>query len=144
VPMAVLLQGKFKSVFTNRIPLLISEDIEISFKDTSKYTEMIIIADGNIIRNDLSSGKAYPLGIDKYTGQEFGNKDFVMNCMDYLCDDSNLISVRSRELKIRLLDKTKISNNRIMLQVGNMGIPIAIILLIGFIRGVFRKRKYID
>jgi len=142
VPMAVLLQGKFRSVFTNRIPLLISEDKEIAFKDTSKYTEMIIIADGNIIRNDLSSGKAYPLGIDKYTGQEFGNKDFVMNCVDYLCDDSNLISVRSRELKIRLLDKTKISSNRLLLQAGNMCVPIAIILLVGFIRGIVRKSRY--
>ena len=103
---------------------------------------MIIIADGNIIRNDLSSGKAYPLGIDKYTGQEFGNKDFVMNCVDYLCDESNLISLRSRELKIRLLDKTKISSNRLLLQLGNTCFPIVIILILGFGMGLIRKTRY--
>jgi len=142
VPIAVLLKGKFKSVFSNRIPQEISNDLGIGFKDTSKITEMIIVADGDIIRNDLSSGKAYPLGVDKYTGQEFGNKDFVMNCVDYLCDENDLISLRSRELKVRLLDKTKIKNNRLFLQLANTCIPISVVLLIGFIIGIIRKKKY--
>ncbi|MBL4658123.1 MAG: gliding motility-associated ABC transporter substrate-binding protein GldG, partial [Flavobacteriales bacterium] len=107
LPTAVLLSGTFSSVFKNRIPTSISEDKSIDFKDKSEQTEMIVISDGDIIRNQVASnGKSYPLGFDMYTGQQFGNKDFIMNCVDYLCDETNLISVRSRELKIRMLDKT--------------------------------------
>jgi ABC-2 type transport system permease protein len=105
---------------------------------------MIIISDGDIIRNQVQyqTGRSYPLGFDKYTGQQFGNSNFVMNCIDYLCDESNLISVRSRELKIRLLDKTKIQKDKAKWQAANMVIPILIILCFGLVRGIIRKRKY--
>ncbi|HIA05189.1 MAG TPA: gliding motility-associated ABC transporter substrate-binding protein GldG [Flavobacteriales bacterium] len=141
---AVLLSGKFPSVFSNRIPREIAKDSSIAFKDLSDETEMIIISDGDIIRNQVQyqTGRSYPLGFDKYTGQQFGNSNFVMNCIDYLCDESNLISVRSRELKIRLLDKTKIQKDKAKWQAANMVIPILIILCIGLVRGIIRKRKY--
>jgi ABC-2 type transport system permease protein len=141
---AVLLSGKFPSVFTNRIPREIAKDPSIAFKDVSDETEMIIISDGDIIRNQVQyqTGRSYPLGFDKYTGQQFGNSNFIMNCVDYLCDESNLISVRSRELKIRPLDKNRIKEERFTWQVANMALPLLIILCIGLARGVIRKRKY--
>ena len=144
LPTAVLLSGKFSSVFTNRIPKTIANDPSIAFMELSNKTEMIVISDGNIIRNQVQyqTGTAYPLGFDKYTGQQFGNRDFLMNCIDYLCDESNLISVRARELKIRLLDKTKISQERTKWQVANMFLPIVVILCLGLVRGIIRKRRF--
>jgi len=98
---AVLLEGEFQSVFKNRIPPKIKDSNEISYREKSSPNKMIVISDGDIIRNQVqqSSGRVYPLGYDRYTGQEFGNKDFILNAIDYLCDDSGLISVRSKELK---------------------------------------------
>lgn len=144
LPAAVLLSGNFPSVFKNRIPTNIANDKSIDFKESSEATDMIVIADGDIIKNHFqhSSGKSYPLGFDRYTGQQFGNKNFIMNCVDYLCDETNLISVRSRELKIRLLDKTKIQENKTQWQIANMVLPLIVILCIGLIRGIIRKNRY--
>jgi len=141
---AVLLEGEFQSVFQNRIPPAIKDSKDIGYKEKSKPNGMIIIADGDIIRNQVqqSSGKVYPLGYDRYTGQEFGNKDFILNAIDYLCDDSGLISVRSRELKLRLLDKTRISKERVNWQVLNTCVPILLVIVFGVVLGVLRKRKY--
>ena len=148
LPTAVLLSGTFPSVFTNRIPKAIANDPSISFKEVSEKTEMIVISDGDIIRNlvqyqeDGSPPRSYPLGFDRYMNQQFGNSHFIMNCIDYLCDESNLISVRSRELKIRLLDKTKIQDNKSKWQAANMILPILIIIIMGMVRGLIRKAKF--
>ncbi|MBL4577279.1 MAG: gliding motility-associated ABC transporter substrate-binding protein GldG, partial [Flavobacteriales bacterium] len=144
LPTAVLLSGTFSSVFKNRIPQAITDDRLIGFKEESEETAMIVISDGDIIKNNVqyASGRSYPLGFDRYTGQQFGNKDFLMNCIDYLCDESNLISVRSRELKIRMLDKTKIQESKLQWQVTNMLLPLIVILCIGLVRSIFRKKKY--
>jgi len=144
VPVAVLMEGEFTSVFKNRIPASIAHDKNIDFLDKSTATSMIFVSDGDIIRNHVqrSTGKVYPLGIDKYTGQEFGNKDFILNCLDYLLDDSDLISVRSRELKLRLLDKTRIENERVVLQLANTCLPLLLVIVSGLIISFIRKRKY--
>ena len=143
-PLSLLLEGVFHSNFKNRIPPEIAYNTKIGFRETGENNKMIVVADGDIIRNQVqkSTGRAYPLGFDKYTGQEFGNKDFVMNCFDYLCDDSNLIGVRSRELKLRLLDKTEITTHRFGWQLANTCLPVAIIILIGLVKAAIRKRKY--
>ena len=143
-PVAYLLEGSFTSVFKNRLPKNITEDKSLGFLESSKPTSMIVISDGDVIRNEVqqSSGQAYPLGFDRFTGQEFGNKDFILNCIDFLCDDSDLIKVRSRELKLRLLDKTKIENDRLNWQLANTSIPIGIVLLFGLLMHVIRKRRY--
>lgn len=146
LPIGVLLEGEFKSVFVNRIPPEIANDPEIGFKDKSGPNKMIVITDGDIIKNQVqyTNGVNYPyeLGYDKYTKETFGNKEFLLNCVDYLCDETGLISVRSRELKIRLLDKTKIIDSKLKWQLINTIIPIVIILLFGIGRSIFRKRKY--
>jgi ABC-2 type transport system permease protein len=142
-PVAVLLEGSFESVFKNRaFPQEFLK--EFDFKKTGVPTKMIVIADGDVIRNDVqtSSGKAYPLGYDKYTNQTFGNKDFILNCMNYLCDDSGLISVRSRELTLRLLDKKKMKTERLKWQIINVCLPLLLLLIYGLIHFLRRKRKY--
>jgi ABC-2 type transport system permease protein len=141
---AVLLKGEFESLYKNRIRPEIASDSTIGFKEHSKPTKMIVISDGDIIRNAIqtSTGKAYPLGFDKYTNQMYGNKNFILNCINYLCDDSGIISVRSRELTLRLLDKEKIKAQRWQWQLLNIALPIGIILLFGVMQFFVRKRKY--
>jgi len=146
VPVAVLLEGKFTSLYRNRINDTIAHDKEIDFKDSSVATRMIVVSDGDVIKNDVqtSGGNKYPmpLGYDRYTKETFGNKDFILNCIDYLCDDSGLMEVRSRELKLRLLDKKITAKSRVRIQFVNTGLPILLVLCFAVIQGIIRKRKY--
>jgi ABC-2 type transport system permease protein len=141
---AVLLEGEFESVFKNRIPPEIANDSAIGFKPNGKKSAMIVIADGDIIRNDVqySSRKPYPLGFDKYTNRTYGNRNFILNCVNYLCDDSGLLSVRARELTLRLLDKKKVKNEGTKWKVINTAVPLILVLVFGLIYYYVRKRKY--
>ncbi len=145
-PVAVLLEGQFKSVFTNRIPKEISEAPEIGFTGQSPETRMIVIADGDIIKNQVqfSSGNytPLPLGYDRHTGQTFGNKDLILNAVNYLCDDAGLMSVRSRELRLRALDVNKARENLISWQLINILVPIALVIIFGIIQFAIRKRRF--
>ncbi len=141
---AVLLEGEFESNFSNRISSEISQSDKIGFLKKGKPTSMIVISDGDVIKSQFHYSKGYPmpLGYDQYTGQMFGNKEFILNCMNYLCDDSGLITVRSRELKLRMLDKTKIEKSKIQLQIINVVLPVVIIIIVGFLMAFLRKRRY--
>ncbi len=141
---AVLLEGEFESLYKNRIPPQIATDSAIGFKEHGANTKMIVISDGDVIKNDVqhSSGKAYPLGYDKYTNQTYGNKNFILNCINYLCDDSGLISVRSRELTLRLLNKKKVRLERLKWQLINTMLPLLAIVIYGLFHYWRRKRKY--
>jgi len=143
-PVAVLLEGEFESVFKNRIAPDIASDSAIGYKDHGIKTKMIVISDGDIIRNDVqhSTQKPFPLGYDQYTQQTYGNKNFILNCINYLCDDSGLISVRARELTLRLLDKKKVNTEKLKWQLVNTVVPLLFILLFGIIHNIRRKRKY--
>jgi ABC-2 type transport system permease protein len=141
---AVLLEGKFKSVFKNRIPPEILNDKDIGFLEESQPTAMIVVSDGDIARNQFhfSQGYPLPLGYDQYTGETFGNKDFLLNALDYLTDESGLIEIRSRELKLRLLDSTKVSEQKLQWQLVNTILPVILIMVFGVIHYFYRRRKY--
>jgi len=141
---AVLLEGEFKSDFENRIPPEIQNSRDIGFIPRSKPTRMVVVSDGDVIRNQLHYSKGYPmpLGYDQFTGQTFGNKDFILNVLDYLMDESGLISIRSRDLKLRLLDMTRVNNNKFFWQAFNIMFPVLLVLIFGFIQNYLRKRKY--
>jgi ABC-2 type transport system permease protein len=141
---AVLLEGEFRSNFENRIPPEIKNSRDIGFVAKSKPTKMIVVSDGDVIKNQLHFSKGYPmpLGYDQYTQQSFGNKDFILNALDYMLDDSGLISIRSREVKLRLLDMTRVNNNKIIWQAFNILFPVMLVVIFGLIRNFLRKRKY--
>jgi ABC-2 type transport system permease protein len=141
---AVLLEGRFESEFRNRIPPEIASDRGIGFQEVSVPTSMIVVSDGDIIRNQfhIPSGEPLALGYDQFTRETFGNKDFILNALNYLTDGPGLISIRSRELKLRLLDRTKINNYRVHYQVANVLVPVLIVVLIGILLIWMRKRKY--
>jgi ABC-2 type transport system permease protein len=141
---AVLLEGKFRSNFENRVPPEILFNKEIAFIPESQPTRMIVISDGDMIKNQVhfSQGYPLPLGFDQYTGETFGNKDFILNAMDYLVDESGLISIRSREIKLRQLDMTRVNNSKLPWQVFNLFTPVFLVLVYGLVRFYIRKRKY--
>ena len=141
---AYLLKGSFPSLYANRIPQEIVDDQATDFMEESKPTAMIVVADGDIIRNqiDIRTRKPLPLGFDQYTQNTYANKEFIENAISYLVDGEGLIDIRSRELKVRLLDMTKINQERTKWQVINTLIPIALIIALGFVMAFIRKKKY--
>ncbi|MBQ6083096.1 MAG: gliding motility-associated ABC transporter substrate-binding protein GldG [Bacteroidales bacterium] len=150
---AYLLNGVFQSLYANRMPESITDSPEIGFKTESVPTSMIIVADGDIIRNQLAQldyakknnkrvGAPLPLGYDQYTNNTYGNKQFIDNAISYLMEGEGLISVRSRELKIRLLDINKVNGNPIMWQLINVVLPSALMIILGIVLAFLRKKKY--
>ena len=142
IPVAVLLEGNFTSNYVNRIPEQIASSSEIDFKKTSVLTSMIVVSDGDVIANYVSKkGNIYPLGYDRFTGQNYGNKNFILNCIDYLCGNKAILGLRGKEFKLRLLDAAK-TENRAAIQWVNLLIPALIVLIFGFIFNFLRKKKF--
>ena len=141
---AYLLKGEFESLYANRMTTGIIESEEIGFKTSSEPTSMIVVADGDIIRNHFHIPKGYPLplGFDQYTQITYGNKDFIENAVSYLVDGEGLIGIRSRELKIRLLDMNKVNDNTLLWQFVNVIVPSLLVVIFGFVLSIIRKRKY--
>ncbi|HRS53914.1 MAG TPA: gliding motility-associated ABC transporter substrate-binding protein GldG [Bacteroidales bacterium] len=145
LPIAVLLEGTFNSAFKNLIPPELSNNPDFNFIEQSQYTSMIVISDGDIIKNQIrfSDGQPLPLGYDKWTGQTFGNNEFILNCINYLTDNSGLILLRSsKTFKLRLLDTLKITKNQLYIQILNVALPVLIIIIAGIIQNFIRKYKY--
>ncbi|MCF6184681.1 MAG: gliding motility-associated ABC transporter substrate-binding protein GldG [Bacteroidales bacterium] len=142
---AVLLEGRFTSVFKNRpiekyFPNMRYSDVITE----SKPAKMIVVSDGDIIKNEVSSkGQPYPIGFDRYTRHIFqGNKEFILNAVNYLCDDGGLMTIRSRELKMRLLNHDKVVKNRFLIQLINIALPVLLVVLFGISVYFIRKKKY--
>jgi len=146
LPVAVLLEGVFPSVFKNRMTGNLTDDNNLKVKIESSETKMIVIADADIIRNEVRrvglEETPYPLGLDKYTGTVFGNKDFLINCLNYLVDDNGIMELRSRELKLRLLNTAKIKTEKFKWQLINIAGPILIVIIVGSLYSYFRRRNY--
>lgn len=146
IPVAILLEGEFESAFLNRMVSSIVPGIEQDFIRNGKPARMIVVSDGDIIRNEVriqgDRVVAMELGKDRFTQQTYGNKDFIVNCVNYLVDDPGLMQLRSRELRIRLLDKSKISAGRLSWQLINTLLPILLVVIFGSILGIWKKRKY--
>ncbi|MDP2335631.1 MAG: gliding motility-associated ABC transporter substrate-binding protein GldG [Bacteroidota bacterium] len=144
-PVGILLEGTFTSVYKNR--MVDSFGVKASeVKTESLPTKMIIFADGNLIANQfrISGGVAeyMPLGYDRFSKQTFGNKALLLNAVNYLCDDEGLMELRSRVFKIRLLDKVRMKEGKLMWQLLNVLVPLVLISLFGAVFVYIRRRKY--
>ena len=138
-PLAILLEGDFHSAFENRV-LPFKEN---AFQAKGKPNKMIVIADGDLARNQLDKNMMpVELGYDQRTGNLYDNKDFMMNCINYLLDDTGLINIRSKDVSLPLLDKDKVYENYTMTQFITIGLPILILLVFGLAFTYIRKRKY--
>ena len=139
IPLAVLLEGSFTSVFKNRI---------IPFKmdgylTDGKPNKMIVISDGDIIKNQLDQEyQPMELGYDKWTNTLYGNKEFLINAVNYLLDDNGLIHLRTKEVKLPLLDKEKVYKDYSTIQTIIVALPLAVLAIFGLLFTYFRKKKY--
>lgn len=138
IPVAILLEGSFTSMYKNRIlPFK-----ETDFKDHSIPTKMIVVSDGDIIKNQLDRGMPLELGFDKWTNFMFGNKEFLLNSVNFLLDDTGLINIRSKEVRLPMLDKQKVYDNYTTTQLLTVALPIVILAVFGFLFTYLRKKKY--
>ena len=135
---AVLLEGNFISAYKNRV-----KPYESSlYKEKATNNKMVIISDGDVSKNQILKGEPFDLNRDKWTNQQFGNKDFLINSIDYLLDDSGLIQLRNKTLTIKTLDKQKAFKERTFWQLLNVVLPLLILLSFGFVFNYWRKKKY--
>jgi len=142
IPVAYLLEGMFTSVFKNRFA---PEGADASgFLSESAATKLIVIADGDIIRNDVNprDGVVQPLGFDPFSQYTFANQDLLLNSIAYLMEEDGLIKARNKEIKIRPLDKEKIKEERLFWQVMNLLVPLLLVVAFGWSRSYWRKLKY--
>ncbi len=142
VPVGYLLEGKFTSLYNNRF--LPSFANSSTFKKESLPTKIVVVADGDVARNEVSrqNGRPYPLGFDPVLQTTLGNKDFILNALSYLLNDQGLILARNKEVAIRPLDKFKVDDQRLFWQTINLGIPILLIIIFGLFKVYLRKKRY--
>ncbi|QIH37346.1 gliding motility-associated ABC transporter substrate-binding protein GldG [Flavobacterium sp. Sr18] len=139
IPLSVLLEGSFHSMFENRVLPFEQK----TFQATGKENKMIVISDGDLIKNQLDKNfQPVELGYDQRSGNLYDNKDFLINCVNYLLDDTGLINIRSKDLDLPLLDKEKVYENYTRTQILTIGLPILILGLFGVVFTFLRKRKY--
>ena len=136
--LAVLLEGEFNSAYNNLIkPFPLSEE-----KNKSVPTKMVVIADGDVIKNDVIRNTPQELGFDRWTGQTYGNKEFLLNTVNYLLDDDGLINIRSKEIAVAFLNQQKITSEKTKWQLINIAIPMVLLGVFGFFFNYLRKKKY--
>lgn len=136
--LAILLEGEFPSVYANRIkPIPLKND-----KNLSISTKMIVVADGDIIKNEVYKKTPQELGFDRWTGQTYGNKEFLLNAVNYLLDDDGLINIRSKEIDVAFLNQEKIADEKTKWQLINILFPLVLLGLFGIVFNYFRRKKY--
>ncbi|MDT0607812.1 gliding motility-associated ABC transporter substrate-binding protein GldG [Croceitalea rosinachiae] len=138
LPLAVLIEGEFISAFANRVK-------PVKLKNALKKggeNQMLVVADGDIIKNQIRNNRPLALGYDKWTNNTYGNKEFLVNSINYLLDDTGLINIRNKKVTIPLLDIQKIKNQKSKWQLINIGVPVTITLLLGLMFNFFRKKKF--
>jgi len=157
-PVAMLLEGKFPSAFENRLPAALINDPDFKTKFKSDSTKMLVVADGDIIRNEVDSVlkdgqmKYYPVPLNTDVYQVptpngtpkniYGNREFILNAIDYMMDDYSLIDVRTKTITMRILDNEKIIEEREFWRMINILIPLMLIAILGFVQFVVRKRRF--
>ena len=136
--LAVLIEGSFTSMYKNRVkPLKLQNTLE-----EGPENKMIVISDGDVIKNQLRNGRPLELGYDKWTNSFYGNKEFMMNSTNYLLDNTGLINIRNKKVSIPLLDVKKIAEQKTKWQLVNIGFPVVLTLLFGLFFSYYRKRKF--
>jgi ABC-2 type transport system permease protein len=145
VPIAVLLEGKFTSVFQSRLSPVFTSQKSFVFREKGSSSKILVVADGDIIKNnvDETGTRFKELGYDRYAKKKiFGNKEFFLNAVNYMLGDASMISVRSRTILLRKLDDEKILANRTYYQAMNIGLPIVIVILLAIVNFFVRRKKF--
>jgi gliding-associated putative ABC transporter substrate-binding component GldG len=142
VPIAVLLEGKFSSLYTNRLSPAVKDSIGFLPADSTD-NKMIVIADGDIALNTVSQNEGpLPMGMNMFTKYQYANREFILNCLEYLTDTSGILETRSKDYTLRLLDKKKIAEQKSRWQIINILAPILLVILFGISYQLIRKNRY--
>jgi len=144
LPVAVLLEGNFTSAFVDLLPKEFTDDPTVGYREQGARTAQIVISDGNVIENRIDPAKEmfYMLGFDRYANSKiYGNRELLINCMNYLLDDKALISIRSRAIALRQLDPQRVAMERSFWQIIAVALPILISILAGIAYHLYRRRR---
>lgn len=147
VPTGMLLEGKFSSLYANRLSPANKDSIQkISGRpflaSGNREAKIIVVADGDIVLNEVEQRGPLPMGYSKDVNYTFANQDFFQNCVEYLTDSAGILESRSKDFTLRLLDAKKVEDNRTLWQMINIGLPILLVLLFGLIYQAVRRKKY--
>lgn len=147
LPVAVLLEGKFSSLFSNRLPAATADSLNNVYKQpflsTGAENKMIVISDADIAGNVVTQDEGpLSMGTNQFTKMQYANKDFIINCIEYLTNASGILAARSKTFVLRLLDPEKVEEEKTKWQIINTGVPVALILLFAFIYQAIRNRKF--
>lgn len=144
LPIAVLVEGEFKSAFKGILPIEFDTIKELDYRDKSVPTRQIFVSDGDIIRNpfDRKRNQPYPAGYDIYTRTMYDNTQFIVNCVNYLCADDDLLQLRAKNFKIGSLNNDVVRKHKTLLSVLNICIPLLLVIIMGVVLIIMRKVKF--
>lgn len=147
IPVAVLLEGTFNSLFSNRVPAAVADTFSKVYRQpilaASKQTKMIVISDADIVLNVVTQNEGpKAMGFNQFTQQTYANKDFFLNCLEYLVNPSGILEARSKDFTLRLLDPKKVEDDKIRWQLMNIAVPVIMVVIFGFIYQSLRRKKY--
>lgn len=148
IPVAVLLEGRFSSLYSNRLSGAVLDTLANMFHQpflpqASVATKMIVLSDADIVSNVFSQQQGpLEMGLNQFTQTQYANKDFILNSIEYLVNNSGILETRSKDFTLRLLDPKKVESDKTFWQAINIGAPVLLILLFGAVFQALRKRKY--
>ncbi len=142
IPVAASLEGVFPSLYAHLLP---PEELTIHapLRKQSEPTKQIVVAAGSTIRNEWQQGQPLPLGYDRYTQTQFGNRDFMVNAVLYLTDDTGWMSLRQKQITLRLLNDQRARDQRVLAQVISIIVPLTLLAIIGIVVIIVRKKRYV-
>ncbi len=147
-PVALLVEGAFKSAYQNRVTAdmeAMLRQIDTPYKEKGSMAKQIIISDGDIINNviNVKEQKIYPLGYNKWEKRTYkGNENFILNAIEYLVNSDNILAARSKEVRLRMIDRVKARNEKTKWRLINLALPLLLLLLFGLGYRSYRKYKY--
>lgn len=148
IPVAVLLEGKFQSLYTNRIPTAYADSLanvyhEPFLSESAKPGKVIVVGDGDIFMNEVTEQGPQGLGVSVGDNNyKFANQEFIENCIEYMVDPSHILETRSKDFTLRLLNSAKVEKDRSFWQFINIGLPLLLVVLGGYIYQLIRKKKF--
>jgi len=148
IPVAVLLEGNFTSLFRNRMSQTLRDSLakyhNKPFAEAAvKPSKQIVVSDADLVTNVISAtDDALPMGVQLFENYQFANREFFMNCMDYMVSDRNLLASRNKEFSLRLLDREKVRDNKRVIQIANLALPVLLVIIFAALYFTLRKRRY--
>ncbi|MFT3826917.1 MAG: gliding motility-associated ABC transporter substrate-binding protein GldG [Chitinophagaceae bacterium] len=148
IPVSLLLEGKFSSLYANRLSTAVKDSFAAVSKEPflaagNKEAKIIVVADGDVLLNEISEQRGpLPMGFNKDINYTFANQDFLQNCIEYLVNPSNILETRAKDFTVRLLDPRKTEDERNTWQLLNIGLPVLLVIIFGAVYQALRKRKY--